>query len=144
MSVPKKILTRRPTRTSHNFILKKAEHVTDTGTIISIDCTDWQHWGETYPYQSWPGISFTLGKTILSPLLQGCLQLCCLAIAWHAMGMVLQTVQWSLCGPCIPTLLQTMLSPMQECCLCSPEEEHYPSCFIVTCTQLTLWSNFTL
>ena len=40
-------------------------------------------------------LPFSLGIAISGPLLQGCLQLCCLAAVHHALWVVLQTVQYS-------------------------------------------------
>ena len=154
MSVPKQSLTRKPTRTSHSFILK----------VRWIRCKyrhhnqHWLHWLVALVWDKSRSqlirdtiLPFSLGKAISSPLLRGYLQLGCFAVAYHAMGMVLQTVQyireelmWSMHLP----LLQPLLSPIQACHhsgpAFAPQKRFYLSCFILTSTQLTLWSNFML
>lgn len=119
MSVPKKSLTRRPARTSHSFILK----------VRWIRCKYWhhhQHWWHQLVALVWDKsgsqlirdtrLPFSLGKAISSLLLQGCLQLGCLTVAYHAMqyhectaNCPESSCMWSMHLP----LLQPLLSSIQ-------------------------------
>lgn len=152
MSVPKKSLTRRPTRTSCCFILKARW----------MRCKYWYHnqrWLHWLVALLWDKsrsqlirdtiLPFSLGKAISSPLLQAHLQLGCLAVAYHSLGVVPQTVRyirevlmWSMHLPSLQPLLPSIQGRHHSDPAFAPQKRFYLSCLIFKHTQLTLWSNF--